>query len=347
MPAIAPEPHGEGPALGRAGAPPQGEPSALDAFARAHEHDVERAVAALAEGAPARTRRAIEYLRRQGGKRMRPLVVLASVRACGGDPEWALREAALVEWLHQTSLVVDDVLDGATLRRGGPTLHHATSVPFAIGVALHLLSRMASAARDLPGESRVLFAEAAATLAEGEWSEMRHTGDPSLSVTQYHRIVEAKTARLFSTAAALGGLACRAAPAHVRALSRAGREAGIAFQIVDDLLDLLGDERDVGKRAGTDLRARKGTLPVLLLRDALAGDERARLAAMVRGEHEVDDRALSWARSRARETRVDVRCRERARAHLDRAIAALGALPERDGAALLAELFSRCVERDR
>ncbi|MDQ3036996.1 MAG: polyprenyl synthetase family protein, partial [Myxococcota bacterium] len=301
----------------------------------------------IADGAAPRTRSAIEYLRRQGGKRLRPLVVLASTRACGGDPEWSVREAALVEWLHQTSLVIDDVLDGATLRRGGPTLHHATSVPFATGVALQLLSRLASSARDLPESGRVLFAEAAATLADGEWSEMRHTGDPTLSLTEYHRIVEAKTARLFSAAAALGGLAAGAPPAHVRALSRSGREAGLAFQIVDDLLDLVGDERDLGKRPGTDLRARKCTLPILLLRDASDAAERVHLEALVRGERAVDDAEIARLCARVRDLGIDARCRERAQSHLARALAELERLPDREGARVLAELFGRCVERDR
>ncbi|UJR83368.1 polyprenyl synthetase family protein [Sandaracinus amylolyticus] len=337
LPAIAPDPAPSRPAR-------RGE-SALDRFIDAHARNVEDAIATIAEGAPARTRGAIEYLRRQGGKRLRPFVVLASTRACGGDPEWALREGAIVEWLHQTSLVIDDVLDGATLRRGGPTLHHATSVPFATAVALQLLARLAMAARDLPGESRVLVADTAAALAEGEWSEMRHSGDPTISITAYCRVIEAKTARLFATACALGGLAARATPASIRALTRAGREAGLAFQIVDDLLDAIGDEAELGKRRGTDLRARKPTLPTLLLRDALPPIERARLESLIRGDRACTDVEVAWAARRIEELEVDERCRERADAHLSRALAELARLPDREGAALLEGLFTRCVER--
>ena len=193
----------------------------------------------------------------------------------------------------------------------------------------------------------MLFAEAAATLADGEWAEMQRTGDPLLSVTDYHRIVEAKTARLFSTASALGALAARTSPDVVRAATRAGHAAGIAFQIVDDLLDLVGDERDLGKTPGTDLRARKCTLPLIYARQVCAAPERARLDAIVRGERVVDDGELGFVRELVIETGAAERCRARARALLERSERDLARLPDREGAALLAEIHRRCVERDR
>ncbi len=227
------------------------------------------------------------------------------------------------------------------------TLHHATSVPFATGVVLQILARLAVSARALPSEGRVLFAEVASTLADGEWSEMQRTGDPTLSATDYHRIIDAKTASLFGAAASLGGMAARAKSAEVRALGRAGRDAGLAFQLVDDLLDLVGDERDLGKRPGTDLRARKMTLPVILAREAAGPEARARLDAIVRGERPVDDEELAFVREQVRQSGADARCRERAHALLDRALAALERLPEREGRELLRAIFTRCVERDR
>jgi len=294
--------------------------------------------------------RAVAYLREQGGKRVRPLLTLASSAACGGDPRRALPAGAAVEWLHQASLVFDDVVDEARLRRGGPTLHHATSAPFAIGVGTYLLARIHRRLRGMHPAIRDRVVEAATALVEGQRSELEHTGDFGLGLTGYYRVIEAKTARLFACAAAVGAISVDAPATACRAAHLFGREAGLAFQIVDDLLDYCGEEAKLGKRPGTDLRAGKITMPVLLLREQLGARERRRLARALRpGEvpHDALAGELAWIRERMFAVGVDRSCRERATRHLGLAREALAGLPEEDGRGLLEALALRFVERTR
>lgn len=319
--------------------------TALGAFRDRWIDPIEQAIRELAATDSAILARAVHYLHAQGGKRVRPLMVIAAAQACGGDPRRALAAAAAVEWLHQGSLVIDDVVDRAALRRGGATLHTATSVPFAAGVAAFVFARIHRALRGMHPAIRDHLVDAAGALAEGERQELHHTGDLSLDATGYYRIIEAKTARLFATAAAVGGLSVDAPKGSARALARYGREAGLAFQIIDDVLDYTGDERALGKVPGTDLRAGKITLPVLLLLERLPEVDRDRLVMLLGREHAEDH--LDWVRARMAEHDVDVDCVARAREHLARARLALAPLPAADGRARLDELAARFVERQR
>ncbi len=275
-------------------------------------------------------RSALDFLQRQGGKRVRPTLVLLGAQASGGDARRAIRLACLVEWLHQASLVLDDMLDEAPLRRGLSTLHVATTAPFSTLVVGFILRAVARAAEAEPDAVQRAIVDAAATLADGERLELAK-GGRAITRTEYMHIIEAKTARLFSCSAALGALSAGASPPTVKALGAFGREAGIAFQIVDDTLDYVGDERDLGKRPGTDHAARKVTLPLLLLSEHAGGDPRALL-----------DRPLPWLRDRLAHSGTAQACLDVARRHLDLARAKLLHLP--DSGALLS-FANRLVER--
>lgn len=302
---------------------PESEPElALDRFGACWRAEIEVAMAELGHTGSATLTRAAIYLQGQGGKRVRPLLTLASAHACGGDPRRALKLAAAVEWLHQGTLVLDDIIDAASLRRGHATLHSATNDVFATGVAVFVLGRVLRASQGMHPDIRRHVVDAAIALVEGERLELLHTGDASLSLTRYYAIIEAKTARLFGCAAALGGLCAEAPRKQIKALVRYGRELGLAFQIIDDLLDYEGDEATFGKRPGTDLRAAKLTLPLLLLRERLEPEARARLAAAL--GHDDD---LAWVQAELREQGIAEACRAKAAQHSLRAIAALDALP--------------------
>lgn len=321
-------------------------PPARQAVDRAEA--VEAALAEVVADGSRVFRRATAYLLGQGGKRVRPLLVLAAAEACGADPATALRPAALVEWLHQASLVLDDIVDEARVRRNGPTLHHATSEPFAVGAALFVLARVRSGSADLPAPVRGAIAEAAAALADGQHTELAHTGDDQLPLATYYRIIEAKTARLFGCAATIGARCANAPERRVAALGRYGREIGLAFQVVDDVLDYTGDEATFGKRPGTDLRARKVTLPLLLLRDRLDAAGRERLATVLRDPDPERLRdAFDGVRDQILALGVHDDCLARARTHRARAEEALEALPAGPGRDELASLADRLVERRR
>jgi len=316
----------------------------LGAFRDRWAEPIEATIGDLAHTDNVALGQAVRYLRLQGGKRVRPLVSLAAAGACGGEPRRALAAGAAVEWLHQGSLVIDDVLDRAALRRGGPTLHTATSVPFAAGVAGFVFSRIHRALRGMHPGIRDRLVEAATALVQGEQAELRHTRDDGLELTGYYRIIEAKTARLFACAAAVGGLSVEAPAARVKELARFGTEAGLAFQIIDDLLDYVGDEQLLGKRPGTDLVEGKRTLPTFILWERMTPDERVRLDAALDGS---DLSELPWVRERMEAHDVPHACRDRAWTHLGRAQEALARMPSQEGRALLMDLAERMVERAR
>jgi octaprenyl-diphosphate synthase len=314
--------------------------STVDALRERWGDSIELALAELTASSSDVLTRATDYLRGQAGKRIRPLVTIAAAQACGGDARRSLPIAAAVEWLHQGTLVLDDIIDGASLRRGHAALHTATSASFATGVAAFVFARVVRCSHGMHPDIRRHVVGAAIALVEGERLELRHTGDPSLTLTRYYGIIEAKTARLFACAAAVGALSVEAPRQQVKGLLRFGRELGLAFQIVDDLLDYEGDESSLGKRPGTDLRAAKLTLPLLLVRERIDAASDARLLAALGRDDE-----LAWIRSLLTEHDIASRCRARAAAHLDRAIAALAALPHGPDRELLVELARELGQR--
>ncbi len=321
-----------------------GERGELASFSASWLRSIDEALLDMVSSRSRSMRRATEYLVRQGGKRLRPLMVLAAAQACEGAPGRGLAAAATVEWMHVGSLILDDIIDEANLRRGLPALHVATSEPFAAGVAAFLFARVLRSLHGMHPDIRRYVAQGANALAVGERLELRHTGDAGLSLTRYYKIIEAKTARVFSCAAAVGALSVEAPRAQVRGLAEYGREVGLAFQIVDDLLDYTGETAALGKRRGADLRARKMTLPLIRLREALAGDERARqrLAAAVTQGREDE---FPWIREQLARHEVVACCQRRAQEHVARALKSAGALPPGRGRAVLTELTDRLVTR--
>ncbi|MEZ4339973.1 MAG: polyprenyl synthetase family protein [Sandaracinaceae bacterium] len=306
---------------------------ALRAFSERWRQPIEDALRQLCESESDTLDKATLYLLGQGGKRVRPLLALAAAKACAGNPQRALPLAASVEWLHQGSLVLDDIIDDARVRRGAPPLHTATSDAFATGITVFLFARVLRRTHAMHPDIRKHLVQAATALAEGERLELQHTAMPQVSMTGYYKIIEAKTARLFSAAAMNGALAAEADRKHAAALGRFGREIGLAFQLVDDLLDYVGDEPALGKAPGTDLRAAKVTLPMILLRDALDAEGRSRLGAALGKIEE-----LGWIQAAMREHGVEEACRVRAEEHTRRALEAIADLPDAEGRQILEAL---------
>lgn len=243
----------------------------------------------------------------------------------------AVPAAALVEWLHQSSLVLDDMLDEAPLRRGVGTLHTVTSAPFSVltaGSLLHTISVLAE--REVPGVRSALL-DAATMLADGERMEVALGERGVVGRTEYMRIIEAKTARLFSCAALVGAHAVGAGKRVGRALGTFGKEVGIAFQIVDDTLDYVGDEATLGKRPGTDHAARKVTLPLLFLAEREGVPAQALL-----------ERPFERVRAEVLDAGVGERALEVARRHVGLALGAVSHLPAEEA---LARFAVRLVER--
>jgi len=207
-----------------------------------------------------------------GGKRLRPLLVLLAAEAAGGvagDPEREqslIAAAVAVELVHSATLVHDDVLDAAALRRGRPTVVAAAGREIATATGDLLFSRaFAELARSRSAEAVRFLSDASCALAEGELLQREDAWSASVTPERYLHRCDLKTARLFQAACALGAL--HGTPAAVEPLGRFGRRIGLAFQLLDDVLDVSGPAERTGKHRGTDLLDGTVTLPLILARE--------------------------------------------------------------------------------
>jgi geranylgeranyl pyrophosphate synthase len=208
-------------------------------------------------------RSALENLLRAGGKRIRPTVALLAGQMLGAPRDSLLNFAAAIEMLHTATLIHDDLIDGAALRRGSPTLNSRWSTEatvlagdYIFACAAHLASQTGSL------EVMQGFAHTLITIISGELSQMLERTRP-VTDEDYERRIYAKTAALFELASRGGAMLCREPPGVVQSLGRFGRSLGMAFQIVDDVLDFTGESVRIGKPVGSDLRQGLITLPAL------------------------------------------------------------------------------------
>ncbi len=198
------------------------------------------------------------------GKRLRPVLVLLTGKACGGTrPEHAVL-AAVVEMIHTATLVHDDVLDEAMIRRHAATVNAEWGNEAAVLMGDFLFTHAFHLAASLQTTLACRWIGRATNLVcEGELLQVHHRGDFDLDEATYFKIIEGKTAELTAVSCRLGAHYAGADEAIVTALGQFGRDLGIAFQIADDVLDLWGEERATGKTLGTDLEKRKLTLPLI------------------------------------------------------------------------------------
>jgi octaprenyl-diphosphate synthase len=219
---------------------------------------------------------------RLGGKRLRPALVLLCGKACGGlQPDHHLLAAA-VELIHTATLVHDDVLDEATIRRHLETVNARWNNETSVLLGDYLFSL----AVRLIGSLDTMFAvqaisEACRAMCQGELRQVATRGDFDLSEACYLEIIADKTAALCACCCRLGSHYAGAAVETQDALARFGRQLGVAFQIVDDLLDVLGDEAKTGKSLGTDVLKQKPTLPLIRLLSQAEAADRAEILSLV------------------------------------------------------------------
>jgi geranylgeranyl pyrophosphate synthase len=218
---------------------------------------------------------AIGHLLDAGGKRVRPALTLLTGRLYPCDPDKIVSMAAAVEMLHTATLVHDDVVDGSLLRRGSPTLNAHWSPGATILTGDYMFARAADLAAQT-GNVRVMqiFARTLMTIVSGELRQL--FGDATRRQTRedYFKRIYAKTASMFELATEAAGVLIGAAEGEILALRQYGHDLGIAFQIMDDVLDFIGDESQVGKPVANDLRQGIVTLPVIDYLDAHPRDRR-------------------------------------------------------------------------
>jgi ubiquinone/menaquinone biosynthesis methyltransferase len=230
------------------------------------EHAEQELAAAVSEEDSALTRAAQSTLA-AGGKRLRPLLVFV----CGGHRKASslVRAAAAVELVHMATLVHDDVIDRAALRRGRPTVYSTSGRVLATASGDFLFSRaLALLASNGDPQQVSVLSNACLALARGELEQRADAYSDDVSVERYLHRCELKTARLFSAACQLGGLAAGRSDQEVDALATYGLEIGLAFQMLDDVLDISGSPAATGKRRGVDLLDGTVTLPLILARES-------------------------------------------------------------------------------
>lgn len=278
-----------------------------------------------------------------GGKRTRPLIVFLAAQALGlkaSDPRWkdVIDLAACVELLHSASLLHDDLIDDSDTRRGHQTAFKRFGNVVSVMSGDFMLARLLMLLSQMPGSAELThaFGETASVICEGEVLQFQVASYADYSLENYWTVIHGKTAALVELAASSPALLLQVPEGQRAALATFGQEYGMAFQIQDDLLDLMGDEAKLGKPVGSDVREGKATFPLLALMDTPDGAEVRDI--LERHANQAGDvgrvRELAGRHDTTARTRTEIRRRAQ---NAIQALETLPAGPARDALAALAQ----------
>jgi octaprenyl-diphosphate synthase len=283
----------------------------------------------------------------QGGKRIRPVLTLLSAGACGGINADSVRFAAASELIHNATLLHDDVVDGATTRRGKPTVRSILNGPASVLMGDFWLVK---AIRCILGAGRNservlrLFAKTLSDLAEGELLQMQKASNCDTTREDYVRIIYSKTASLFEASVLAGAVSAGAPEEWTAALAGYARNLGLAFQIKDDIFDYAGGE-GLGKPVGIDLLEQKITLPLLCALDSVPGEEASTVRALVGQISDMPELAVEVRKFVLGQDGVD-KARAEMEKYIGEAVFCLEELPQSAEKSYLAELARFVGERN-
>ena len=288
-----------------------------------------------------------DYIQNGGGKRIRPAVLLMAARMAGYTGERAVLYASVLEFIHTATLVHDDIIDESQLRRGRQAVHTrwGNHVTVLFGDFLYLKSMSLALTQDDLAIIRLLC-DVTLRIVEGEIYQLTKNGDADLTETEHFEIVQSKTAYLFAGCARIGGMLGPITREQQEALWQYGLNIGMAFQIVDDLLDFTGEEVALGKPVGGDLREGKLTLPVIHMRDR-GGPRAAALLRKVVESREVSLDEWHEIKAMLTQTRSLEYANRVAFDYVERAKKALYSFPSSDARDALMFLPDYVVSRDR
>ncbi len=216
------------------------------------------------------------YIVKAGGKRMRPLLVLLSARCCGIDNEQHIKLASVIEFIHTATLLHDDVVDMSTMRRGRPTANNQWNNPSSVLVGDFIYSRAFQILVSLDNHAIMkIIADTTNKIAESEVLQLIHKHNVDVTEADYLNVIRDKTAILFEAAAHCGAILGGADLAIQKLLQAFGMHVGMAFQLIDDALDYVGNSKELGKNVGDDLAEGKPTLPLIYaMRNSPESDSR-------------------------------------------------------------------------
>ena len=226
-----------------------------------------------------------EHILRGGGKRLRPLFLLLSADLAGYRGEKRITLAGIIEAIHTASLLHDDVVDGAEVRRGNIAAHQVwgNQIVILVGDFCYANALKLAVVQD---DLRIIGALSGAitSMTEGEIIQLNRVADPGISLEEYYKIIASKTGALISAACRIGGILGGLSPDREDALGSFGMKTGIAFQMADDILDYTADEKGLGKKLGKDLDEGKITLPLICLLRTVSAREKAEVSDIVRSD---------------------------------------------------------------
>ena len=291
-------------------------------------HATNRTIVARMDSPVALIPQLAAHLVASGGKRLRPLLTLATAKLCGYEGERHVSLAACVEFIHTATLLHDDVVDESVLRRGAASANAVFGNKASVLVGDFLFARAFQLMVD-DGSLEVLriLSAAAATIAEGEVLQLTTQNDLETTEQKYFEVIRGKTAALFAAACEVGGVIAGRPAAECAALQSFGMDLGMAFQLVDDALDYSADQAQLGKTIGDDFREGKLTYPVLLSIAAAKGEEAAFWARTI-GQSEQTETDLQTALGYIRQHDATARSLARADGFVACACAALEIFPE-------------------
>lgn len=284
------------------------------------------------------------HIIQSGGKRVRPLIVLLAAKACGYEGVHHHTMAAVVEFIHTSTLLHDDVVDEADTRRGQATANANWGNAASVLVGDFLYSRSFQLMVE-PQNLRILslMAETTNIIAAGEVLQLLNCHDADTDSERYFQVIYRKTAKLFEASAQLGAVLAKQPLAVEQALSTYGKELGNAYQLIDDVLDYAADETELGKTLGKDLAEGKPTLPLIL---ALARSDSAEQALIRCAIEQGNTDNLSEITAIIHKTNALNDTKQAAEDAVDRAIAALAVLPDSDYKTALIDLAKLSVNRN-
>lgn len=288
-----------------------------------------------------------KYLQEGGGKRIRPSLLLLCTKLCGQVNESAIKLAAVVEFIHTATLVHDDIIDGASVRRGRSSVNQkwGNQITVLVGDWLYMQS-FYLALQERSFRILDILIDLTQRMVEGELIQLTLDGRPEVSEQEVLDIARRKTACLFSGCARIGGLLGRVSDDQERALGEYGLNVGLAFQVTDDILDLNSSERVLGKPVGSDLKEGKMTLPLVY---ALQVCNQAEAGKIKKVLQEKAFRSVSKVEILSIVTRCRVleKARKRAQEFAERAEAAMEYFPPSPYRQALKAIPRMILDRDR
>ena len=290
---------------------------------------------------------AVQHVVEGGGKRLRPILVVLSAKVCGYAGNDAHTLAAVVELIHVASLVHDDVLDEAAIRRGRETLQTKWGNKVAVLVGDYLHARVLSmlVARRADDPAMAILADTTQAMCEGEVIHAYKSGDFDISEDEYLKIISFKTGKLIAASCTLGAHLGTTDKQQLQALTTYGQQIGTAFQIVDDVLDFTEDADKLGKNAFGDLREGKLTFPIIYARSVCNDDEKQTLEKVLNPNTD-EAEAIAFVESLFQRYGVETHCLKVAQGYADHAKAALAVLPVTSARGALEQLADYVVTRE-